>query len=156
MFWETQDDIPSLGAVSFGSSGQIDVDLPDENEVYEQVLHVLGEAAANKPNPKGKQVVDARQQEANYYRKFRTMFVHLALLLPNFSRKIRRVLLFWVLTNGLLAVAMTGPLTSAATTGTNTVPGYLTFLLYSMVSLSCKSSYHLHPLRHVDEKEKQS
>ena len=47
------------------------------------------------------------------------------------------VLLAWVLTNSLLAALMTGTFTRATPSG-NAVPGYMTFLLYSMVSLACK------------------
>jgi hypothetical protein len=104
-----------------------------------------------------KKEADTREQEAECYRNFRTMFVPRALLSPNFQvfTQIRSVLLFWIFTNSLLASAMTSGAfnLNVVTPGTNTVPIYMTFLLYSMLLLSCKSSYRLHSLRHVYKKK---
>jgi len=120
--WGTKGDntvAKALGTVATGKTGQVEAEVPtDEKDIdtlYEDAIHVL----QTKP-PKVESKPDAGTKQEDYYRTFRT-----------------NVLLAWVLTNGLLAAAITLTNAKASTSGANTaVNGYMAFLLYSVAGLA--------------------
>ncbi|PPR01276.1 hypothetical protein CVT24_005953 [Panaeolus cyanescens] len=125
--WGTKGDnapVKDLGTVAkpsgTGASGSVEAELPtdekDINALYEDAIHVL-----NSKPPKVEQKVDVRTQEEDYYKGFRT-----------------NVLLAWVLTNGLLAAAITTTNTRANLLGSasKAVGGYMAFLLFSVAGLA--------------------
>jgi hypothetical protein len=139
MSWGTEEDTARyLGAATPGRSGKVSVALPDENEGYEDALHVLHNTTKEPQSRQRKLAVLPGQREADYYRNFRTTFATLFIIILLFCLKaVNSVLLAWVLTNALLAALMTGTFTRA-TPSANAVPAYMAFLLYSMVLLACK------------------
>ncbi|KAF9034366.1 glycosyltransferase family 2 protein [Panaeolus papilionaceus] len=103
-----------------GASGSVEVELPtdekDINALYEDAIHVL-----NSKPPKVEAKVDEKTREEDYYKGFRT-----------------NVLLAWVLTNGLLAAAITTTNSKATLLGgaSKSVGGYMAFLLFSVAGLA--------------------
>jgi len=109
-----------LGEVKTGkNTNEVEVVVPTEetdiNAAYDDAMQVL----STKP-PKAEAKVDASTQQEDYYRQFRT-----------------NVLLAWTLTNALLAAAIVAATGKASDRGaTNTVNGYMAFLLYSVAGLA--------------------
>ncbi|KIM36553.1 glycosyltransferase family 2 protein [Hebeloma cylindrosporum] len=123
--WGTKGDntvAKDLGTVTTGKTGkkgEVEAEVPtdekDINALYEDAIHVL-----NSKPPKVDSKPDKSTQQEDYYRSFRT-----------------NVLLAWVLTNGLLAAAITSTNTKASSGGANkAVNGYMTFLLASVAGLA--------------------
>ncbi|EJC98439.1 glycosyltransferase family 2 protein [Fomitiporia mediterranea MF3/22] len=121
--WGTKGDnkvSTDLGVVKTDAkSNAVEVDAPtdkaDIDAAYENALTVLH----TKPAPE-KPKHDAEQANKDYYQSFRT-----------------RVLLFWTLSNGLLAAIVVSATGSAASEGAQkTVNGYMAFILFSVAGLA--------------------
>ncbi|EJD38050.1 glycosyltransferase family 2 protein [Auricularia subglabra TFB-10046 SS5] len=121
--WGTKGDnkpATDLGVVATGKNKNeveavVPTDEKDINAAYDDAIHVLG----TRP-PQVEQKVDEKTAEEDYYRTFRT-----------------NVLLFWTLTNGLLAAAVVAGTGDAGSKGANkTVNGYLAFVLFSVAGLA--------------------
>ncbi|KZV86456.1 glycosyltransferase family 2 protein [Exidia glandulosa HHB12029] len=121
--WGTKGDnkpAADLGAVTTGKNKNeveavVPTDEKDINAAYDDAIHVLG----TKP-PKVEATVDAKTAEEDYYRSFRT-----------------NVLLFWTLSNGILAAAVvSGTGSAASASAAKTVNGYLAFVLFSVAGLA--------------------
>ncbi|KAF8959174.1 glycosyltransferase family 2 protein [Flammula alnicola] len=122
--WGTKGDntvAKALGTVTTGKSktGEVEAEVPtdekDINALYEDAIHQL-----NTKPPKVESKPDPSTLQEDYYRTFRT-----------------NVLLAWVLTNSLLAAAITSTNEKAATGGANkAVNGYMAFLLGSVAGLA--------------------
>ena len=144
--WGTKGDntvAKPLGTVATGKTGSVEAEVPtdqkDIDTLYEDAIHVL-----NTKPPKVESKPDASTKQEDYYRSFRTKCVifgaHCSQLLTLyiFSFFLPSVLLAWVLTNALLAAAITSTNDSAATSGANkAVDGYMGFLLASVAGLAC-------------------
>ncbi|KJA15623.1 glycosyltransferase family 2 protein [Hypholoma sublateritium FD-334 SS-4] len=120
--WGTKGDntvAKPLGTVATGKTGSVEAEVPtdqkDIDTLYEDAIHVL-----NTKPPKVDSKPDASTKQEDYYRSFRT-----------------NVLLAWVLTNALLAAAITSTNDSAEVSGANkAVNGYMGFLLASVAGLA--------------------
>ncbi|KAF9050038.1 glycosyltransferase family 2 protein [Panaeolus papilionaceus] len=123
--WGTKEDSTpdfDLGAVTQDSHSQVDVEMPSEaadvNSIYEEAVANLRDRVPIE-SPKGKAVLTVAEKEAsakNYYAEVRT-----------------NVLLFWVLSNGLLLVAILSGMKETDAfgkdTGLNKVKAYMVFIL---------------------------
>ncbi|KAL5482358.1 CHS4_2 [Sanghuangporus weigelae] len=121
--WGTKGDnkvSTDLGVVKTDSkSNEVEVDAPtdkaDIDAAYENAISVL----YTKPVPE-KPKKDPEQANKDYYQSFRT-----------------RVLLFWTLSNGLLAAIVVSATGNAKDDGaSSTVSGYMAFLLFSVAGLA--------------------
>ncbi|KAG6375949.1 glycosyltransferase family 2 protein [Boletus reticuloceps] len=121
--WGTKGDntvSTDLGVVTVGlNENEVEVAVPttetDINAAYEDAIHVL----STKP-PKADPKVDPATQQEDYYKTFRT-----------------NVLLVWTLTNALLAaVVVSATPTPGSGKSSQTVNGYLSFILFSVAGLA--------------------
>ncbi|KAI5121342.1 hypothetical protein M0805_000650 [Coniferiporia weirii] len=132
--WGTKGDnkiSTDLGVVKTDAkSNAVEVDAPTDNAdidaAYEAALTVLHTKFVPEP-PKQ----DLEQENKDYYQNFRT-----------------RVLLFWTLSNGLLAAIVVSATGTAAQDGASkTVSGYMAFVLFSVAGLAfirfCGSTTYL-------------
>ena len=143
--WGTKGDntvAKPLGTVATGKtgSGTVEADLPtdekDINALYEDAIHVL-----NTKPPKSESKPDAGTQQEDYYRSFRTKCVLFPMAIERLVNCsfLFSVLLAWVLTNALLAAAITTTNDKASTSGADkAVDGYMAFLLASVAGLACE------------------
>lgn len=156
--WGTKGDntvAKPLGTVATGKTGSVEAEVPtdqkDIDTLYEDAIHVL-----NTKPPKVDSKPDASTKQEDYYRSFRTKCVVLAArrrrLLTSYALFFfpRSVLLAWVLTNALLAAAITSTNDSAEVSGANkAVNGYMGFLLASVAGLACAFPFPFLPCRVV-------
>ncbi|RPD56704.1 glycosyltransferase family 2 protein [Lentinus tigrinus ALCF2SS1-7] len=121
--WGTKGDnkvSTDLGVVKVGpNKNEVEVAVPTEetdiNAAYEDAIHML----STKP-PKVESKPDAATQQEDYYRSFRT-----------------KVLLWWTLSNALLAAIIVTATGKASDKGAhNTVNGYMAFILFSVAGLA--------------------
>ncbi|KAI8986294.1 glycosyltransferase family 2 protein [Trametes punicea] len=122
--WGTKGDnkiSTDLGVVKTAgpNKNEVEVTVPtaetDINAAYEDAIHVL----STKP-PKVDPKPDPQTQQEDYYRSFRT-----------------KVLLWWTLSNALLAAIIVTATGKASDKGAhNTVNGYMAFILFSVAGLA--------------------
>lgn len=119
---------------------EVPTDEKDINSLYEDAIHVL-----NTKPPKVDSKPDQGTQQEDYYRTFRTKCVFLVFLWGVLRGLLMylffscSVLLAWVLSNSLLAAAITSTNSKASDGGANkAVTGYMAFLLASVAGLACE------------------
>nr|VWO98184.1 Uncharacterized protein [Ganoderma boninense] len=128
--WGTKGDnkvSTDLGVVKTGpNKNEVEVAVPtaetDINAAYEDAIHLL----STKP-PKQESKPDPQTEQEDYYKGFRT----------NVSFGSSQVLLWWTLSNALLAAVIVTATGKASHVGADkTVSGYMAFILFSVAGLA--------------------
>ncbi|KAJ8496271.1 hypothetical protein ONZ51_g1200 [Trametes cubensis] len=132
--WGTKGDnkiSTDLGVVKTGpNKNEVEVSVPtaetDINAAYEDAIHML----STKP-PKTESKPDPQTQQEDYYRSFRTN------VSVQCISAVEQVLLWWTLSNALLAAIIVTATGKASDKGAhNTVNGYMAFILFSVAGLA--------------------